>query len=98
MISFAGVVVNHIEHDTDACLVKRFHHVLEFKVLAVGAGTRILGMWRKEVQGHVAPEIAFLRVPLKNRHQFDNRNPKLLEIWDFFDQSGIRPGMRWVHT
>src|SRR5262249_31685991 len=45
VISFAGMVVNDIKHDPNACLVKRFHHVLEFKVLAVGSRTRILRMW-----------------------------------------------------
>src|SRR6516164_2600125 len=39
VISFASVVVHYIQYDADACLIKRFHHVLEFKVLAIGAGT-----------------------------------------------------------
>src|ERR1700722_1027466 len=97
VISLAGVVVHHIQYDPDACLMKGLHHVLEFKVLAVRAGARVLRMWRKEVQRHVAPVVTFLRIALKNWHQLDNRDPKLLQIWDFFHQSGIRSSTRWIY-
>src|SRR4029077_6721385 len=77
VIPFAGVVVYDIQHDPDACFMKSFHHAFEFEMLVVRIGARILRMWRKEVQRHIAPVIAFLRVALKNRHELYNRDPQL---------------------
>src|SRR6516162_4479668 len=46
-------------------------------------------MRREEIQGHVAPVVCFLRIELMNGHQFDNSNPKFLQIRNFFDQTRI---------
>ena len=99
VVALAGVVVNNIKHDPDARLMKRLHHVLEFEVLlVVVAVTGILRVRREEVQRHVAPVVALLRIALKNRHQLDNRDPEFLQIRDLFHQSGIRPGARGIDT
>src|SRR4029078_8320074 len=77
VISFAGVVVDDIQDDSDARLMKRFHHAFEFEWEAVGAATRVLSMSRKEVQRHGAPIVALLWIALKNWHELDHRDPQL---------------------
>src|SRR5262249_47820334 len=42
-----------------------------------------------EIQCHVSPIVAFLRIELMNRHQFHDRYPQLLQIGDLLDQTGI---------
>ena len=77
--------------------MKVFHHLLEFKPQLFGMlSARILGMRREEIQRHIAPVVAFLRVALKNRHQLDNRHSEFLEIRDLFYETGVGAGARWV--
>jgi len=78
VISFSGVVVYHIQYDPYACVMKGFDHAFEFELVAVRAATRVLSMWRKEVQRHVAPKVAFLWITLKNWHELHDRDPQLL--------------------
>ena len=73
MVSFAGVVIYHVEHHSDIGLVKRFHHTAELEVLPViVAVTGILRMRRKEVQRHIAPIVFLLGIPLKDGHQLND--------------------------
>src|ERR1700741_1768279 len=48
-------------------------------------------MRREEIQGHVAPVVYFLGIVLMNGHQFDNGNPKFLQIRNFFHQTRVGP-------
>src|SRR5208283_3532195 len=57
----------------------------------------ILRMRCEEVQRHVSPIVALLRIALKYGHEFDDRDPEVLQIWDLFDQSGIGTGSRGMH-
>ncbi len=69
VVAFAGMVVHNVKYHAHAGLMKCFHHVSEFDVLLVlVAGTRVLGVRREKVQGHVSPIVALLRVALKNWH------------------------------
>src|SRR5678809_1249013 len=57
--AFAGVVVNDVEPHLDPGLVKCPHH---FAKLLKSLALRVLLVRRKEVERHVAPIIAFLRI------------------------------------
>ena len=99
MVSFTSVVVHNVKHHAHAGLMKCFHHISEFNVLLIlDAGTRVLGVRREKVQGHVSPIVALLRVALKNRHQLDNSDAELFEVRDLFHQPRIRPGQRWIYA
>ena len=99
MISFTGVVINNIKHYADARLMKRLHHISEFKVLLIiVAGIRVLGVGREEVQRHIAPVVTLLWIALENRHQFDHSDPELFQIGDLLDQACICPGPRWIYA
>src|SRR5690348_6791818 len=52
----------------------------------------------KEVQRHVSPIVALLRIALKYGHEFDDGNAEVLQVGDFFDQSGIGSSSRGMHT
>ncbi len=52
----------------------------------------------EEVQRHISPIIAFVRVTLKDGHQFDDGDPKLFQIRYLFDQSGIGAGSRRMNA
>ncbi len=79
VVSLAGVVVHDVQHQGDTGLMKSLHHILEFNTLLVRTMcARVLSMRREEIQRHIAPVVAFLRVTLKNRHQFYNRHSEFL--------------------
>ena len=67
-------------------------------LLVIVAGTGVLGMRGEEIQRHVAPIVALLRVPLKNRHQLDNRDSEIFQIWDLFHQARISSRPRWIYA
>src|SRR5258708_40122955 len=93
VITLAGVVVHHVENYSDTSLMKGLYHVSKFEVLLIIiASTRVLRMWREEIQRHVAPIVPLLWIALKNRHQLDNRYPECLAIRDLLHQTGIRSG------
>src|SRR3954466_12333178 len=58
----------------------------------------ILSVRRKEVQRHVAPIVAFLRIALEYRHQLDHSHAEIFQIRDLVDQTGIRPLPRRIYT
>src|SRR5215813_4169691 len=90
MITLARMVVDDVEHNPDASVMKSLHHVSELKMLLiVVACACVLGVGREEIQGHVAPVVVLVGIALKNRHQFDNGYPELLEIGNLLDYPGI---------
>ena len=90
---FVGVVVDDVEPHLDPGGVKRLHHRPEF-VERVAVRVRLMG--REEMERHVAPVVALLRIELVNRQQLDNRDAELLEIRNLLRQPGKRtaPGGR----
>ena len=98
MISLTRMVVHNVEHYGDSGFVKGLDHILEFDMVLIIAMGAILRVRREEVQRHVAPIVFFVRVALKDGHQFDNGDPKVLEIWDLFDQAGVGSGSGWMHA
>ena len=92
------MVVHNVEHYSDSGFVKGLDHILEFDMVLIIAMGAILRVRREEVQRHVAPIVSFVRVALKDGHQLDNGDPKVLEIWDLFDQAGVGSGSGWMHA
>ena len=85
MIAFAGVVVDHIQPHFDIGLVAGAHQRAEF-VVRVAAG---IGVVRgEEVERHVAPVVALLRIELVDGHQLDHGHAQLLQIRNLLDESG----------
>src|ERR1035441_4651343 len=91
-------VVNNIQHDEDAGLVKSPDHMLELKMLTIINTRCVLRVRREEVEGHVSPIVTLVRIALKYGHEFDDCYPKLFQIRDLFDQSGIGAGSRGMHA
>ena len=98
MISFTRMVVHNVEHHSDSGFVKSLDHILEFEMLLIIATGAILRVRREEVQRHVAPIVSFVRVALKDGHQLDNGDPKVLQIWDLFNQACVGAGSRWMNA
>ena len=99
MIALTGMVVHNVEHHGDPGLVKSLDHILELKMLPIIINTRcILRMRCEEVQRHVSPIVTLVRIALKYGHEFDDGDPKLFQIRDLFDQSGIGAGSRGMHA
>src|SRR5208282_3201979 len=44
------------------------------------------------------PIVTLLRVALKDGHQFDDGDPKVLQIWDLFNQACVGAGSRRMHA
>src|ERR1700677_4822295 len=79
--------------------MKSFYHIFKLNLLQGDAvRARVLRMWCEEVQRHVSPEVALLRIALKNRHQLDNRYPEVLQVWNLLHQTGVRAGTRRIHA
>ena len=58
MISFIGVVVDHIENDFDPCLVQGFHHVAKFVDMPAGITVDAIAlMWCEIPHRAVAPVV-----------------------------------------
>ena len=51
---------------------------------------------REEVESHVPPIAALLRVALLNRHQFHRRDAEFLQIRNLFDQPGEGSAVRGI--
>src|SRR5580704_15762351 len=97
MVAFAGVVVHHVEDDSDASLMKSLHHVFEFEMLlTTRRSARVLCMRSEEIQRHVAPVVALLWITLKDRHELDNCYPEFFQIGNLLNQTGIRAGTRSI--
>src|SRR5208282_5159475 len=58
----------------------------------------ILRMRCEEVQRHVSPIVTLVRIALKYGHEFDDGDPKIFQIRDLFNQSGIGPSSRGMHA
>ena len=87
MVAFGGVVVDHVEPHLDARRVERLHHRPEF-FERVAVRVRLMG--REEVQRHVAPVVALLRIELVDREQLHNRDAEFLEVGNLLRQAGKR--------
>ena len=86
MVALACVVVNNVDHDGDSGFVQSLDHILELKMLPIIVHSRrILRMRCEEVQRHVSPIVTLLRIALKYRHEFDDRDPEVLQIRNLFD-------------
>ena len=90
MVAFGGVVVDHIQDDFDPGLVQSLDHLLEFGHRRSGALIGgVLAVRREEADRVVSPVVAKALVhqvlvvnKVMNRHEFDRRNAKMLEIFD----------------
>ena len=81
------VVVDDVEDNLDICRMQGADHRPE--LVAGGLGIRrIAGVRGEEVQGHVAPVIALLRVELLNGEQLDHGDPQLLQMRNLVDYTG----------
>ncbi len=99
MVALTRMVINNIEHDGDSCFVESLDHVSEFKILPIVITSGgILRMRCEEVQRHIAPIVALLRIALKYRHQFDDCYPEFLQIRDLFHQAGVGAGTRRMYA
>src|ERR1700733_5985470 len=78
--------------------MESLHHISKLEMLVISAATRELVMRGEEVQRHITPVVAFLRIALKNRHQLNNGYPQILQIWDLLHQTRISARSRWIHT
>ena len=85
LAAFGRVVVDHIEPHLDFRRVERLHHRSEL-VERVAVRVRLMG--REEVQGHVAPVVALLRIELVDRQQLHNRDAELREVRNLLRQAG----------
>ena len=94
VISLTRMVVHNVQHHEDSGFVKSFDHILELNMLVVIDSRCILRMRCEEVQRHVSPIVTLLRIALKYGHQFDDCDPKILQIRNLFDQSGVCPSSR----
>mgnify|MGYP003693563813 CR=1 FL=1 len=90
LITFGGVVVDHVEDDLEPGAVERFHHPLELADRLVRqSGRRIADVRREERLRVVAPvvrqasldEVAIVRV-MMHRHQFDSGHAESLQVLD----------------
>jgi len=70
---FGGVVVDNVEDDFDARFMKGADHRAKL-VAGIPAKGGVLAMRREEVQRHVAPVVAFLRVELLDGLELDHRD------------------------
>ncbi len=68
--------------------VESLHHLAK---LPGGLAAGIVPMGGKEIEDHVAPVVALLRIELMDRKQLHNRYSKVLEIWDFLHESANVP-------
>ena len=88
VVALSGVVVDHVEDNLNPRIVKCAHHALELADCAAWLlGSRVVLVWRQEAEGVVAPVVAqplFAQVvvleELVDRHQFDSRDTKVLEV------------------
>jgi hypothetical protein len=60
-------------------------------LLIIVTANRVLRMGCEEIQGHVSPEVAFVRVALKQRHQFDDGYSEFLVIGAFSTRPAYVP-------
>ncbi|CAB4687869.1 unannotated protein [freshwater metagenome] len=78
LILFSGVVVDHIEQDLDAYIVKGLNH---FDELAFGVvAGNVFVMQRAPGQRHVSPIAALKRIALVHRQQLNRRHAQQREI------------------
>jgi hypothetical protein len=63
-------------------------------LLIIVTANRVLRMGCEEIQRHLTPEVAFVCVALKYRHQFDDDYPEFLQIENLFHQTSIRADTR----
>ncbi len=90
VVALAGVVVDDVDDDLDACGVERLDHLFELgDLLAPDPRRRVLGVGREVVDRVVAPEVPQpfveeeLRVDeLMRRHDLDRGDSKHLEVFD----------------
>jgi hypothetical protein len=90
-VPFGGVVVDHVEPHFDARRVECLYHRPEF---FEGLAVRVRLMGREEVQRHVAPVVALLRIELVDREQLDDRDTELLEVGNLLGHAGKRAAFR----
>ena len=101
-VAFASVIEDHIEDDFDAGFVKRLHHLFEFGDLSSWRFVPGVTAVRSE-ESHrvVAPVVGTLELgavvvvdrELMDRHQFNRRDAKRLEVRDLVDHAKVRAGM-----
>ena len=96
LIALGCVVVDHIEQHFDAGAMERINCGAEFLVDLGGRGIGVVG--RKEVQCHVAPVIAFLRVVLVNGQQFDHSDAKVEQVGNLLDQASEGAALTWIDS
>ena len=60
-------------------------------LLIIVTANRVLRMGCEEIQGHVTPEVAFVWVALKHRHQFDDGYSEFLVIGVFSTRPAYVP-------
>ena len=90
MVSFRGVVVNHVENHFEAGGVKIAHHAFELgDLLAHHAAAGIFGFRRKETDRVVAPVINQAAIDqnlvvdvMMYRQQFHRSDAEVLQIFD----------------
>ena len=72
-----------------AC-VQRLHHRAELVAGMMGID-RVLLVRGEEVEGHVPPVVALLRIELLHGEQLDHRDTQLLQVGDLIDDPGVGP-------
>jgi len=77
------MVINHVQPHLDANLVKGSDHLTKFADRIIDAVPMVRG---EEIQRHVTPVIALLRIELLNREQFNNGDAQVLQVRNFLDQ------------
>ena len=88
---FAGVVIDHIQNDFDACLVQGFNHLLKFVDLVTALpGAAVAAVGGKVVERVVAPVVAqpgvsqvpWVGVEVVDGQQLYGRNAQASEMVD----------------
>ncbi len=97
MIAFGGVVVYDVENYLDTRLMQGVDHATELFVLLAGLAPAGIGVVRgEEVQGHVAPVVVVLRVPLVDGHEFHDGDAEVLEVGDLLHEPVEGSGARGI--
>ncbi len=88
MVTFTGVVIDHVENDLDVGGVERLHHFLEFADLpAEGSGPGVSRVRGKKADGIVSPVVGKSFVleelivdEMMNGQEFHGRDPEFPKI------------------
>ena len=92
MVAFGGVVVDHVQNHLDAGIMQGVDHLTELAPLRAVVGVcRICVVGREEIQRHVTPVVAFVRVELKHGHQLHRSDAEFGQVRDLFDEARERP-------